>query len=130
MLNQKADLMRYEIVLRHGGIYLDADMECLGSLNSILSGDPSLIVCSECSNDQICSNGFFAADAGHTSLKLAVGSLETAVLGKHAPQIETGPLFWRGCIYKSDPNTKARTMSNFQSSHTQLTRWTCRCCPR
>jgi len=32
-LNGKADIMRYEILAEHGGIYVDADMECLRPLD-------------------------------------------------------------------------------------------------
>ena len=35
---QKADIARYELVYRHGGVYLDTDMECLRSIEPLLDG--------------------------------------------------------------------------------------------
>jgi hypothetical protein len=33
----KADILRYEILLRHGGVYVDTDFECLRSLETLLA---------------------------------------------------------------------------------------------
>ena len=35
---QKADIARYEVVHRFGGVYLDTDMECLRPLDGLLNG--------------------------------------------------------------------------------------------
>ena len=35
---QKADIARYEVVHRFGGVYLDTDMECLRPLDTLLDG--------------------------------------------------------------------------------------------
>ena len=35
---QKADIARYEVIHRSGGVYLDTDMECLRSLDPLLEG--------------------------------------------------------------------------------------------
>ena len=32
---QKADILRYELLQRHGGIYMDVDMECVRSLDGL-----------------------------------------------------------------------------------------------
>ena len=33
---QKADILRYELLERYGGVYVDVDMECLQSLDPLL----------------------------------------------------------------------------------------------
>src|SRR5205085_7912697 len=34
----KADIARYELVYKHGGVYLDTDTECLKSIEPLLAG--------------------------------------------------------------------------------------------
>ena len=38
-LTQRSDLLRYEILFRHGGVYVDADCICLQPLDDLLVGD-------------------------------------------------------------------------------------------
>jgi mannosyltransferase OCH1-like enzyme len=35
---ERSDLLRFELLARHGGVYLDADFECLRSLEPLLEG--------------------------------------------------------------------------------------------
>ena len=37
-LAERADLVRYEIIRRHGGIYVDTDIECLRPIDELLEG--------------------------------------------------------------------------------------------
>jgi mannosyltransferase OCH1-like enzyme len=37
-LAQQADIMRYEALLREGGVYLDTDMECVRNIEPLLQG--------------------------------------------------------------------------------------------
>lgn len=37
-LAERADLVRYEILRRHGGVYLDTDVECLRRIDELLDG--------------------------------------------------------------------------------------------
>jgi mannosyltransferase OCH1-like enzyme len=37
-LGERTDLIRYEILRRHGGVYVDTDVECLRPLDGLLTG--------------------------------------------------------------------------------------------
>ena len=37
-LAERADVLRYEILRRHGGVYVDVDVECLRPLDDLLTG--------------------------------------------------------------------------------------------
>jgi mannosyltransferase OCH1-like enzyme len=37
-LGQRSDIVRYEILLREGGVYIDTDMECLRSIEPLIRG--------------------------------------------------------------------------------------------
>lgn len=91
----KADIARYEIVCRHGGVYIDADSVWLGrSLDSLLDearetgffgaleGSPDLVVC-----------GFFGSAAGHAILRAAVDAIPARLLelAGSPPWVLTGP---------------------------------------
>ena len=68
---QKADIMRYEILYKHGGIYFDIDFELYKNIEPLLTND--LVVCSEdiFSNFHI-SNAFIACTKHNPNLKRCV----------------------------------------------------------
>src|SRR5918912_1772904 len=59
---QRADILRYEVVLRHGGVYLDADFECLRNVEELLDGVTAFA--GEEEPGQLAS-GVFGAVPGH-----------------------------------------------------------------
>lgn len=64
-----ADIWRYEILNSHGGVYVDADAECLKPLDSLL--DNEMFACYESEErfpDQI-SNGIIGSEPGHPVLR-------------------------------------------------------------
>jgi mannosyltransferase OCH1-like enzyme len=42
---ERADILRLEILYRHGGVYLDADLECLRPLDDVLGDEDFVGVC-------------------------------------------------------------------------------------
>jgi inositol phosphorylceramide mannosyltransferase catalytic subunit len=42
---ERADILRLEILYRHGGVYLDTDLECLRPLDDVLQGEEFVGVC-------------------------------------------------------------------------------------
>ena len=42
---ERADILRLEILYRHGGVYLDTDLECLRPLDPVLDGEEFVGVC-------------------------------------------------------------------------------------
>jgi len=94
----KADLARYEILHRFGGVYIDADAECIRPLDEVLL-DCEAFACFE--NEQvrpgIIANGFMGAVAGSR----VTGAL-IDVIGRHVaiadrpPWQATGPVLLTG----------------------------------
>ncbi len=91
----KADIARYEIVHRHGGVYVDADSVWLGrplepvleeaaelGFFGALEGSPELVMC-----------GFFGGAPGHPILAEAIATLPTrlAVCAGQPQWVLTGP---------------------------------------
>ena len=95
---QKADIARYEILLKHGGIYLDCDIYPYHALEDELL-DNELVVCNESNDDNICSIGFIAAKPGAKALAWAVNTLMQRELNRRPPNEETGPWFFREALH-------------------------------
>lgn len=91
---QKADILRYEILWRHGGVYLDVDFECLQPIDALLHGLEHFAV-SE--NGRVVSIGIFGARAGSPYLKRCIDRLPARV-GLAPPNVETGPTYFTRCL--------------------------------
>ena len=64
---ERVDAVRYFILLHHGGVYLDLDMECLKPIDALLDADGlffSLLAGPKIDNS-IIGNAFMAAPKGH-----------------------------------------------------------------
>lgn len=94
---QKADIMRYEILYRHGGVYLDTDFEVFKPLEPLLTHD--LVVCNEDDHvDKYMTNAFIYAAPENPNLQHCVEAIKTCRLdGEHVNR-DTGPYFFRRCI--------------------------------
>ena len=87
---QRADILRYEVVLRHGGVYLDTDFECLRNIEELLDGVVAFT--GEEEPGQL-ANGVFGAVPGHPWVEDLVDRLP-ASLAEHASVSEaSGPLY-------------------------------------
>lgn len=69
---QLADLVRLEVVYRYGGIYVDADMECVGRFQDF-SGS-SLFIGTE--DGDRATNAIFGASKGHPELRKIIDYLK------------------------------------------------------
>jgi mannosyltransferase OCH1-like enzyme len=97
---QKADIMRYEILYKFGGIYLDIDMEVFKNLSPLLTHD--LIVCNEDGNiHRYMTNAFIAASKQNAQLLACVNAIPTIDFTKPV-NVATGPYFFRKCIRLTD----------------------------
>jgi len=81
-LNGKCDIMRYELLYKYGGIFLDADSECINPLDDFFFTDSDRWSCYE--NEQnapdLISSGYHACKVGDEICGLAIlelGKLET-----------------------------------------------------
>ena len=88
----KADLLRYELLLRHGGVYVDADFECHRSIAPLVASRDLVLV----SEFGVICNGFMGSEAGHDFLTLCVDRSGAAVARATPaevarPHLVTGP---------------------------------------
>lgn len=96
----KANVARYEIVERHGGLYVDTDFEPHRAFDEVVEGvalvlgrqEPHLYAC-----------GLFAAVPGHPVLRRAVADLPAAYAARpdaSSPD-RTGPGYWSRCVRRA-----------------------------
>ncbi|HTW97668.1 MAG TPA: FkbM family methyltransferase [Acidimicrobiales bacterium] len=98
---QKADIARYEIVERFGGIYLDTDMECLRPLDQLVDGI-GLFACRQ--QNGLVSNSILGARPSHPILAEVVGCLPLSCVRYRSSGVghQTGP----GLLSRVLDNTK------------------------
>jgi mannosyltransferase OCH1-like enzyme len=84
---QMADILRYQILLRHGGVYLDIDFECLRNIDPILVGVENF----SCSEDgRSISIGIIGAEPNSIYMERCISALPERV-GVTNTAVETGP---------------------------------------
>jgi hypothetical protein len=66
---ERADILRLEILFRHGGVYVDTDLECLRPLDPLLDGQEFVGVCHKPGR---ITNTAIAAAPGHPLLERAL----------------------------------------------------------
>jgi inositol phosphorylceramide mannosyltransferase catalytic subunit len=69
---ERADILRLEILYRHGGVYVDTDVECLRPVDGIV-GDADFVV--PCLKPGRATNTFIASVPGHSLLERALREL-------------------------------------------------------
>jgi inositol phosphorylceramide mannosyltransferase catalytic subunit len=89
---QMSDILRYEILFRYGGVYIDIDFECLKNIDSILK-DVKNFACSE--DGYHITNAIIGAEPNSVYMERCINALPKRV-GIEATSVETGPyLFTR-----------------------------------
>lgn len=89
---QKCDIMKYFIVEKYGGIYMDADVTPAASLEPIIQLNKKLVLCHDIDVTWgYMSVGFFAAVPHHPVLQRACKDLYVAPLNTGEPHFHTGP---------------------------------------
>ncbi|WP_457331814.1 glycosyltransferase family 32 protein [Rhizobacter sp. P5_C2] len=84
---QMADVLRLEILLAHGGVYLDTDFECFRPIDALVA-PARVFACSE--NGSAISTGILGAEPGAALVERLLMSLP-ARIGRAMPNQETGP---------------------------------------
>lgn len=98
---QKADVARYELVYRYGGVYLDTDTECLRSFEPLLDGveaftvehRPAAVLDRRSRASPQLENFAIGATLGHPWLAEMVARLPAAMEAGEGVLHETGPRF-------------------------------------
>jgi CelD/BcsL family acetyltransferase involved in cellulose biosynthesis len=88
---QRADIARYELLYRHGGVYLDTDVECVAGIEPLLEGVEACIA----SDDGLKQLGtsLMAAEPGHAWLADLVSAIPSRVGIGRSTSGETGSVF-------------------------------------
>lgn len=73
MIAAKSDLVRYEIVARYGGIYIDGDVECFQSVRELVDG--VRLFCAD-EYGPTAGNYCFGAEANHPAMWTVVRELQ------------------------------------------------------
>ncbi|OON81413.1 glycosyltransferase family 32 protein [Streptomyces tsukubensis] len=76
--SEKSDVARYEILLRHGGIYIDTDFECLRPLDGLLQ-DVEAFSATESDARVSVSTGIMGTSAGHPLFAACVQELPARI---------------------------------------------------
>lgn len=82
----RSDIARYEILVKHGGLYVDADFSCQAPLDHLM--DPSRAWLGWEKQDEWLSNAILASEAAHPFVTLIRDRLERhmdALLADHGP---------------------------------------------
>jgi len=91
----KADLMRYEILERHGGVYIDADSECVTPLpDEMLEHDSFACYENETLRRGLISNGYIGATAGNDLMRLLITEAAHRDMKMARAWITVGPMFF------------------------------------
>lgn len=94
----RADLLRYEVLWRYGGVYVDADFECLGNIEHLLSSDEvdeARAFAAWEVQDEWIANGLMGATPGHEFIDRLIEGLHLSVI-KHRgqrPNRSSGPQY-------------------------------------
>lgn len=91
---QKADLMRYEILYKHGGTYLDVDFELFKSISDLLIR--SLVLCNEAvvGAKNYMANSFIGCNKNNKNLLNCVLNAKNIDFSKPINEA-TGPYYFR-----------------------------------
>jgi inositol phosphorylceramide mannosyltransferase catalytic subunit len=100
---EKSDILRYELLYRYGGVYVDTDQECLKSLDELNYYYDFYIGIQPLDTNIVqLGIGLIGAQKGHPLLKKAIEELKN---NTHVEQIiaKTGPVFFTLLFYEHAP---------------------------
>lgn len=88
----KSDILRYEILYKYGGLYLDTDFECLKPITPFLE-DKEFVVCSE--RNRFLCGAFLASIPKHKYLKLLIDGIpeRESTYPDAKPNVKYGPVY-------------------------------------
>ncbi len=99
---EKSDIFRYEILYRHGGLYVDTDFECLKPLDFLHYRYDFYSCLIPPDSGLQCGIGILAAKPGHPILKKVIEALKQHA--KHNNTLtRTGPTFFTNILLQELP---------------------------
>jgi len=119
-MGAKADIIRYEIVYRNGGVYYDTDSICVKPLNDVLTHS---FVSSRVDEYHNVNNSVFGFPKGSRFLEFVLRLLRWNILkdpNAWVPQ-KTGPVFFSGAFVNyDDSNINMISQHNLALAHTDI----------
>ncbi len=94
----RSDIVRYELIYKYGGVWIDTDFECLKPVDGLLEG----VSCfAAWVTDQWLNNAIMGARARHPFIKRLIDNLPASLASRpgQAPRVVSGPQYltrqWR-----------------------------------
>ena len=100
---QKADIARYEILYRIGGLYVDTDFECINPFDILHHCLEFYTSCLPTPKEKFCKcllNGLLAARPGHPIMKACVEDLGKSYHDNKGIMAQTGPHYFSEVVFK------------------------------
>lgn len=99
----RADVARYELLWRFGGVYVDVDFEALGPIDPLLGPDVACFAAWEVPEQWI-ANGIMGARASHPFIGRLIDGLPASVerTRGQTPNRSSGPQYFTR-VYRQDP---------------------------
>ena len=110
---RRADILRYEILHRYGGVYLDADLLCLKPIDDLLNIKAKMwaVYENDKQNHGRVANGIIGCTKGNLDMKLLMDNVQ------HLPNtqawIAVGPLYFTKMIKKHNFDIRILPSSSF-----------------
>lgn len=107
----KTDIMRYEILYKYGGIYIDADTFCLEKIDDLMT-EESFHYENEELNPDLIANGFIIVKPNNSIMKECIERIKIIKdINSHKPFKITGPYLLKNVLY--DSNIKFKILPSY-----------------
>ncbi len=99
-MSMQSDMMRFEILYRYGGLYVDIDFICLRPFSQLLTTFPeaALLVANEADSKEYMSGGFIATVPKHPAIQRAYEEIPNIDVNGN-PSQASGPFYWGKFIF-------------------------------
>jgi len=99
---ERSDIIRLDLLWRHGGVYIDTDLECLRPIDALLDGSDFLVACVKPGR---VTNTVIGSAPGHPLLERALRDLRVQEPGEIFDKAASGPAFLDALV-KSFPDVR------------------------
>lgn len=104
-----ADVARYQILFREGGVYLDVDVEPLAFFGHLLGDGARLVAARE--TDIYLGTAFIACEPRHPALARVLARVPGDILGKASIWARTGPRIFTRALMGAVPEERVKLVA-------------------
>ena len=93
---QKADIIRYEIIYKYGGLYIDTDFECFKNIEELIKNS-TFFTCNgdhDCPFKYVIANSIFGASKKNIISKYLMDNIKNTTINVKPVNEETGPFYF------------------------------------